>query len=178
MGDFRFGLAMLSMPVGQSSLFKQFSQSGPTGTQICWPNPTSNQLISVHLDWGNHSSKAFLVSSGVFVPLGPVHPNRLLIRWTWVSTPVMIKGHFSFQGRTHKLVIHQGFGHRPPKRLTYSALFLPCYIHADVSHLWPHTGQLAEPFHSVWDVAIIISLQYLGSLFKVFHFRLWRQECF
>ena len=177
MGDFRFGLAMLSMPVGQSSLFKQFSQSGPTGTQICWPNPTSNQLISVHLDWGNHSSKAFLVSSGVFVPLGPVHPNRLLIRWTCVSTPVMIRGHFSLQGRTYKLDIHQGFGHRPPKRLTYSALFLPCYIHADVSHLWAHTGQLAEPFNSVWDVAIIISLQNLGSLFKVFHFRLRRQEC-
>ena len=117
------------MPVGQSSLFKQFSQSGPTGTQICWPNPTSNQLISVHLDWGNHSSKAFLVSSGVFVPLGPVHPNRLLIRWTWVSTPVMIKGHFSFQGRTYKLVIHQGFGHRPPNK-TYLFRSVSSMLHS------------------------------------------------
>ena len=47
------GLGVQALPAGQSCLLRQSPHLGPTGRQVSWPNPTSNQLISAHLGrWG------------------------------------------------------------------------------------------------------------------------------
>jgi len=38
------------------------------------------------------------------------------------------------------------------------ALFFPSDVHANVGHFWTDPGQFAQPFHIVWDVAVIFSL--------------------
>ncbi len=74
-------------PTGQSSLFKHSPHLGPIGKQICCPNPTSIPLTSFHLDFGSHSSKAFLVSSGVLHGRC-VQPSLPTILCTCESTPM------------------------------------------------------------------------------------------
>ena len=61
---------------------------GLTRVQSCWPKPTSRTLTSLHREGGNQLSSACRVFSGVLVAW-PVHPKRLAILWTCVSTPRM-----------------------------------------------------------------------------------------
>ena len=77
------GLAYLPMTI---IYYLNFTAASHLNT--CWPKPTSNQFISVHLSSGSQDSKAIRVSSGVFVFLA--HPSRFEIRWTWVSTPIPV----------------------------------------------------------------------------------------
>lgn len=74
--------AALHIPLKPSSHSPHFL---PTGAQMVWPKPTSNQLISCHLSRGSQLSSAALVCSGVLVVC---HPHRFVMRCTCTSTPM------------------------------------------------------------------------------------------
>lgn len=73
---------------------------------ITWPKPTNMWLMSPYKSFGSHdwrfslssknlvicsiciiNARTYRVCSGVFVG-GLCHPRRLVIRWTWTSTPI------------------------------------------------------------------------------------------